>query len=91
MAIVFSSPSSAQSRRGLLLKGGAIAGAAVAAAALPAFAAAKKMSQSAAKYQPTPKGAARCDVCALFQKPAACQTVAGVISPSGWCILFAAK
>ena len=75
------------------LKGAALAGGAVVAAsgAFPASAAIKKMSQSAANYQATPKGAARCDACALFQKPAACQTVAGVISPQGWCVLFAAK
>jgi hypothetical protein len=82
-----------QSRRDVLLKGVMIAGGAVVAGvgALPASAAIKKMSQSAANYQTTPKGAARCDSCALFQKPASCQTVAGVISPSGWCVLYAAK
>lgn len=85
--------SSAQSRRGILLKGALMAGGAVAAAsgAFPASAAIKKMSQAAASYQPKPKGSARCDGCALFQKPAACQTVEGVINPSGWCILYAAK
>ncbi len=82
-----------QSRRGVLLRAALVAGGAVALAsgAFPAAAAIKKMSQKAAKYQTTPKGAARCDGCALFQKPAACQTVEGVISPQGWCILFAAK
>ncbi len=78
------------SRRRLLARGAMIAGGAVAAAS-GAFAAAKKMAQSAANYQTTPKGAARCDGCALFQAPAACQAVAGVISPQGWCMLFAAK
>ncbi len=88
MSIVFTSL-----RRGLLAKSVLIAGGALAAAsgAFPTSAAVKKMSQSAADYQPTPKGAARCDACALFQKPAACQAVAGVISPQGWCVLFAAK
>ena len=81
------------SRRGFLARGALIAGGAFAAAsgACPTSAAIKKMAQSAANYQPTPKGAARCDACALFQKPAACQTVEGVISPQGWCVLFAAK
>ena len=75
---------------GTRLAGGVLVAAAV-LSALPAAAKAKQMSQSAAAYQTHPKGAARCDKCALFQPPAACQTVAGVISPSGWCILFAAK
>ena len=91
MAIVPPRLDTIQSRRGVLLRAALGGGAVLAAGALPALAAAKKMSQSAAHYQPTPKGAARCDGCALFQKPAACQTVAGVISPQGWCILFAAK
>jgi hypothetical protein len=91
--IVPSIPPTDTSRRRLLVRGVAIAGGALAAASgtFPAAATVKKMSQSAANYQPTPKGGARCDACALFQKPAACQTVAGVISPQGWCILFAAK
>ena len=72
----------------VVIIGGALV---VVSGAVPASAAVKKMSQSAASYQPKPKGAALCDACALFQKPAACQTVAGVISPQGWCILFAAK
>jgi len=93
MAIVHSHLSSLQSRRALLRRSLLVAGGAVAVAsgAFPASAAIKKMSQKAASYQVTPKGAARCDACALFQKPAACQSVEGVISPQGWCILFAAK
>jgi hypothetical protein len=84
---------STSSRRRLLVRGAVIAGGVLAAAsgAFPAEAAIKKMSKSAASYQATPKGAARCDACALFQKPAACQVVAGVISPQGWCTLFAPK
>ena len=93
MAILSDSSASVPSRRRLLVRGAFIAGGAIVAAsgAFPTSAAIKKMAQSAANYQPTPKGAARCDACALFQKPAACQAVAGVISPQGWCILFAAK
>jgi hypothetical protein len=78
------------SRRRLLARGAVIAAGAVAAAS-GAFGAVKKMAQGAVNYQTTPKGAARCDGCALFQAPASCQTVAGVISPQGWCMLFAAK
>ena len=82
---------SARISRRRVLAGAVLAGgAALALAGAPAVAAAKKMSQRTASYQNKPKGSARCDGCALFQKPAACQTVAGVISPAGWCILFAA-
>jgi hypothetical protein len=44
-----------------------------------------------AQYQPTPKGASRCDNCSQFLAPSACKVVAGKISPSGWCQLYAAK
>ena len=51
-------------------------------------AAASQLSQTAAKYQPTPKDGKRCDGCKLFQPPNACKTVAGTISPAGWCSLW---
>ena len=80
-----------RTRRGVL--GGAlIAGAAAATGALitsPVSAQAVKTSQSAAKYQATPKDGLECDVCTLFQAPNACQVVDGTISPKGWCTLFA--
>ena len=91
MKIAVSNTSVTSSRRGFLFKASLIAGGLLAIVGPPAAAAIKKMTKSAANYQSTPKGAARCDACALFQKPAACQTVEGVISPSGWCILFASK
>ena len=50
-----------------------------------------KMSQAAAGYQGSPKGSQRCDNCSLFQPPNACKTVAGTISPSGWCKLYVQK
>ena len=50
-----------------------------------------KFSQSMAKYQPTPKGAASCKTCSLFEGPDACRVVSGTISASGWCLLFAPK
>jgi hypothetical protein len=86
MAIVFKS-----SRRRLLAKGGMIAGGAVAVAsgAFSVSAQTKKITQSAANYQPTPKDGAQCDACTLFEAPAACQSVEVVISPRGWCSLFA--
>ncbi len=59
-------------------------------AATPALAG-SKFSQAMAKYQPTPKGASRCDGCTQFQAPDACKVVDGKISPSGWCLLYAKK
>jgi hypothetical protein len=81
-------------RRTLLKIGvfGAGAGALLGAglAALPA-AAATKMSQKAARYQATPKGAQRCDNCNQFLSPTACKVIDGDVSPSGWCVLYVAK
>ncbi|MEO8812203.1 MAG: hypothetical protein ABI376_04735 [Caulobacteraceae bacterium] len=42
-------------------------------------------------YQTRPKGAQRCDLCVNWRPPAACKLVAGPISPTGWCGLFAPK
>ena len=75
-----------------LLRGATLTacGAAVLAiAATPAEAGA--VTQAAAGYQTTPKGDQRCDNCALFVAPTSCKFVAGVISPSGWCKLYAKK
>ena len=52
---------------------------------------AAKLAQSAAKYQPTPKDGKQCDGCKLFVAPNACKSVAGEISPSGWCALWVKK
>ena len=52
---------------------------------------AAKLAQSAAKYQPTPKDGKQCDGCKLFVAPNACKSVAGDISPSGWCALWVKK
>jgi hypothetical protein len=62
---------------------------AVAATAVPAQAG--PISQATAAYQATPKGDQRCDNCSLFVAPASCKFVAGTISPSGWCKLYAKK
>ncbi len=83
------------SRRGLL-HGAAIAagGGALMAGGLSAgaaSAASPKLSQTMASYQGKPMGKARCDGCTQWQPPAACKTVDGVISPSGWCSLYAPK
>ncbi|MBV8593997.1 MAG: high-potential iron-sulfur protein, partial [Caulobacteraceae bacterium] len=49
------------------------------------------MSQRAARYQPTPKGAQRCDNCSQFDAPTGCKIVDGEVSPAGWCLLYVAK
>lgn len=71
----------------------AIGGVAVVAAGMPAIASAapKKFSQQQARYQPIPKSGQRCQSCALWQPPTACQQVEGQISPAGWCILYQPK
>jgi hypothetical protein len=53
-----------------------------------AAAATAKLPQSEIGYQASPKGAARCELCANWQAPNACKVVAGQISPNGWCGLF---
>ncbi|HWE98911.1 MAG TPA: hypothetical protein VG248_03860 [Caulobacteraceae bacterium] len=80
-------------RRRTLLIGAFGLGAAALAASLagPAGAAQKKLSQSAAAYQPRPKGQQRCNACNQWQPPNGCKTVDGTIDPLGWCNLFASK
>ncbi|MHB8530756.1 MAG: hypothetical protein ACYC8V_14755 [Caulobacteraceae bacterium] len=82
----------ALTRRGLLRRGSLLAGGSlVAGGMMIAGPAAAKVSQKGVSYQPTPKGAARCDKCKFWQPPAACKVVDGVISPAGWCTLYATK
>jgi hypothetical protein len=50
-----------------------------------------KLPASEVGYQPKPQGAARCERCVNWQAPNGCTKVAGPISPSGWCQLFARK
>lgn len=69
--------------------GGAVVGGVLTAAA--ATAAAHKLPQQAVAYQPTPKGKLRCDNCNQWEPPNACKTVAGVISPAGWCTIYKPK
>ncbi|MGN6057937.1 MAG: high-potential iron-sulfur protein [Sphingomicrobium sp.] len=56
-----------------------------------ASAAPKKFSQQQAHYQGIPKSGQRCQSCALWQPPTACQVVDGQVSPAGWCILYQPK
>lgn len=67
---------------------GAVLGAGLAASAASAQ---TKRPQKAVSYRPTPNGHESCSNCANFQAPSACKLVEGSISPSGWCVLYAAK
>ncbi len=50
-----------------------------------------KVSQAAVHYEATPRDGQECDACAHFAPPHACKLVDGVISPKGWCRLWAQK
>ena len=50
-----------------------------------------KIAQTAVRYQDSPKDGRQCDGCKLFVAPNSCKTVAGDISPSGWCALWVKK
>ena len=50
--------------------------------------AAQKLGQAEIGYQPSPRGAQRCDQCVNWLGGNTCKVVAGVVSPSGWCGLF---
>jgi hypothetical protein len=52
---------------------------------------AAKLSQTAARYQDSPKGDKKCANCNLFVPPNACKSVDGTISPNGWCALWVKK
>jgi hypothetical protein len=81
------------SRRTVLLRGTACAAAVVTLIGPTKNAQAAKMPQTspAVAYQSTPKDSHQCDACLLFQAPNSCQVVDGVVSPSGWCKLWAKK
>jgi hypothetical protein len=82
----------AASRRQLIFGAALTAGLAGAAGLIPCSAAAQsKLSQADSGYQTRPNGGQRCELCAHYQAPASCKVVAGPISPSGWCSLFAAR
>ena len=81
------SKSSCVSRRTVLIA--AVGGAPL--VALMSGSAEAKMAQSSVKYQATPKDGKQCDGCNLFVAPNACKSVAGDISPKGWCALWVKK
>jgi hypothetical protein len=80
-------------RRSFLRRAGGIVAAVLAAEAVAARrdAAEAKTPQTAVHYQATPKDGKACAACTFFAAPAACKVVAGVISPQGWCALYAEK
>lgn len=51
----------------------------------------KKVSKPEAEYRPFPKGTQWCSRCSMFEPPKGCSTVAGDISPDGWCKYFERK
>ena len=80
------------SRRDLLLAAAAGSGAMIGASVVTTpVLAANKIPQSSVKYQPTPKGAERCDNCAFWQPPGSCKLVQDPIAASGWCTLYKKK
>lgn len=85
-----SSPSEL-SRRGLLRAAIVGGGLVFAAAIVSPTEASAKVSQRSVAYRGAPNGTARCVNCALWQPPAACKVVEGVISPNGWCSIYAPK
>ena len=80
------------SRRSMLLEGLACAtGIAAVLAASTNAAMASKMPQTAVAYRAKPKGDRKCSNCSLFEPPHSCKSVAGDISPDGWCLLWRKK
>jgi len=73
----------------LVAGGGALLGAGL--TGLSAIAAPTKLAKKDAGYQTMPKGKQRCDNCLQWQPPRSCKIVAGVISPRGWCSIYAPK
>ena len=76
--------------RRLFLRGAAIFVGGFAAPAA-ATAGSAKVSQKLAHYQQSPNGPARCQVCSQFLPAPSCKVVEDPITPSGWCLLYAAK
>ncbi len=84
------------SRRGILEITVAAATLAAGALASPARAQpepseAQKIPHADAKYQPTPNGQQRCEICLQFETPDHCKIVQSPIAANGWCQYFAAR
>ena len=82
-------------RRGVLLKGATGIAVALAAMKTARAAAYGNMAKTTVGYRLVPNGSQACGNCALFipgSSPGAegrCKSVAGVISPKGWCHIWA--
>ena len=74
-----------------VLRGTVIVAGSAATLALAVRPAAAKMTAQGAGYQDSPKGAASCANCTLFQKSGSCVLVDGTISPNGWCRFYMKK
>lgn len=48
-------------------------------------------AKRSADYSPVSTDSTRCDGCAHFRAPDACQLVRGEIAPGGWCRLWEKK
>jgi hypothetical protein len=66
-----------------------VGGAGLACGVAPAAPA--KLSQADSGYQSHPNNNQRCELCKNWLGPTSCKVVSGVISPSGWCSLYAPK
>jgi hypothetical protein len=81
--------SNGMSRRAVILDGiVSVAGIATMIATNTNARAANKLPQTAVAYRATPNGDKKCSNCVLFEAPDACKSVAGVVSPDGFCILW---
>lgn len=85
---------SGSSRRAFIKTMGVVAAAATCARAASAQEykpqAQKKLSQTAARYQATPKGNESCGTCPYFEFPRSCVVVEGEVSVNGWCPIYTA-
>jgi hypothetical protein len=80
------------SRRSMLLRGLACATGVATILTIDTNAAmAAKLPQGSVSYRATPNGSKKCGNCVLFQAPNSCKSVAGTISPNGWCSIWRAK
>ena len=79
------------SRRYLLERLGVAVGALTAGLATRRAASQQKVSKAEAKYQDSPKGVQRCEICVNFQPPDQCQIVQGTIGKTGWCQFFTGR
>lgn len=78
-----------RSRRSLLRHALACAtGGAIAFVVETGNAFAAKFAQKAVFYRPTPSLGQKCSNCKIFIRPQFCQSVEGVVSPNGWCVIW---